>query len=85
MRDLLEEAVREYNRYRSPEVAARLIELRGSRFRVEFTGPFCRTCGFYDYFDDFRYVLLDLGVKSRVAGVEEVDEGAVVEFELEQG
>ncbi|RLG49904.1 MAG: hypothetical protein DRN96_08830 [Thermoproteota archaeon] len=83
MRKILEKAIEEYNRYRSPEVTAKLKAIAEGRFKVEFTGPFCSTCGFYDYFDDFRYVLLGIGVKSRIARVVELDEGAVVEFELE--
>ncbi len=84
MRSILEKAIREYNKHRSPEVAASLISIEGKKFKVEFTGPFCTSCGFYDYFDDFRYVLLDLGVKARITDIADVEDGAVVEFELEQ-
>ena len=79
----LEKAVKLYNRYRSPEATAEVVSVGGREFRVRFTGPFCRTCGFYDYFDDFKYELEDLGVRvSIVEVVEEVD-GATVTFRVE--
>ena len=60
---ILEEAIAEYNKYHAPEAVASLIEVHEKSFLVKFSGPFCYTCGFYDYFDDFKYVLVDLGLK----------------------
>ncbi len=42
-------AVDEYNMYRSPEAKARLT--------IDFEGTFCKTCGVYDYLEDFIYGL----------------------------
>lgn len=50
---------------------------------MEFKGPYCHTCGFYDYFDDYRVFLEELGLKSKIVKIREVEEGAVVDFELE--
>ena len=76
------EAIGEYNRYRSPEVVAKLIEFREDSFVVEFRGSFCLTCGYYDYFDDLVFILEDRGVKARIKSIEEIEDGAVVEFRL---
>ena len=80
---ILKKTIEEYNKYRAPEIIARLISIDNSKFRIEFTGHFCFTCGFYDYFDDFRFLLEELKVKAEITEIEEIDEGAVVTFTLE--
>jgi superoxide reductase len=54
-------AIRTYNKFRSPEVIAELVETdeHNRTFTILFKGTFCRTCGFYDYFEDFAYDFLD--------------------------
>jgi len=79
----LEATIREYNKYRTHEVITRLISIDNSSFRIEFTGHFCFTCGFYDYFDDFRFLLEELNVKAMITEIVEIEEGAVVTFTLE--
>lgn len=76
----LEKAVNEYNKYRSSEVTAKIVSMSGKSIKIEFSGPYCRSCGFYDYFDDFRYTLEDLGIKSSVDEIEETEEGVFVTF-----
>jgi superoxide reductase len=80
LRKMVEEAIEEYNKYRSPEATAKLVSMNGKILRIEFLGPYCRTCGFYDYFEDFVYVLEDFGTKSQIDEVEETDNGAIVTF-----
>lgn len=80
---ILKNTIEEYNKYRTPEVIARLISFDNANFRIEFSGHFCYTCGFYDYFDDFRFLLEELKVKAEIKEIEEIDEGAVVTFTLE--
>ena len=75
-------AVAEFNKYRSPEATARLVFSRGAKFEVDFSGHFCRTCGFYDYFDDFLIMLQEAGVVAKRSRVNERDDGALVEFRL---
>ncbi|MHA1209320.1 MAG: hypothetical protein ACTSSA_07310 [Candidatus Freyarchaeota archaeon] len=84
LRKVVEDAVEEYNRYHSPEATARLISISDDSVIIDFRGPYCRTCGFYDYFEDFRYTLLDHGVKSEMSEVEETEEGAVVTFSVSE-
>ncbi len=73
--------VEKYNKYFSPEAHAKLVSFEGDSFRILFTGSFCHTCGFYDYFDDFRIFLEELGVMTEIKDVEELDDGAIVRFE----
>ena len=75
-------AIEEYNRYRSPEVTAELSSMSRDAFEVRFTGPFCYSCGYYDYFEDFRLELEDLGLRAKIVEVREIAEGAVVRFEI---
>ncbi|MEM2144862.1 MAG: hypothetical protein QW279_05845 [Candidatus Jordarchaeaceae archaeon] len=74
------ESIKEYNKYRSPEATAKMISMDENSIRIEFTGPYCRTCGFYDYFGDFVYVLKDFGIESQMDEVEETEDGAIVTF-----
>jgi len=82
IREKIAKAIEEFNRYRSPEAKARLVSLNKKSFKIEFTGSFCRTCGFHDYFDDFKIFLEELELKVEIGKIKEIDEGAVVEFKL---
>ena len=50
-------AVENYNKYRSPEATAKLVEVGKHGFILEFEGVFCSSCGVHDYFEDFIYEL----------------------------
>ncbi|MEM0456159.1 MAG: hypothetical protein QXE40_04255 [Nitrososphaerota archaeon] len=75
-------SIEEFNKYRSPEANARLISFDKSIIKIEFTGPFCRTCGFYDYFDDLRIIFEEMGLKTEITLIEETEDGAIVDFKL---
>lgn len=77
-------AVSEFNQYRSPEATARFVSKGQGTVRIDFSGPFCRTCGFKDYFDDFRIFLEEEGLKTRIEGIEETENGALVDFAIIQ-
>lgn len=81
-REEVEHAVEEFNRYHGAEARARIIEWLDDGFKVKFEGSFCLTCGFYDYFDDLAFVLREKGYSVEVAGVEEIEGGAVVEYKF---
>jgi hypothetical protein len=53
-------AVEAYNRYRSPEATAKLVEVEKHGFVIEFEGTFCSSCGVQEYFEDFIYELEDI-------------------------
>jgi len=53
-------AARRYNRYRSPEVVARVERLEGGELTVVFRGSSCRSCGSYDYLEDFALEASDV-------------------------
>ena len=75
-------AIDEFNKYRAPEAKATLISQGENSFKIEFKGSFCRTCGFYDYFDDYRILLQETGLETKIREIEEIDEGAIVIFEM---
>lgn len=79
----IKKAIGEFNKYRFPEAKAKLISTNEKFFKIEFTGSFCRTCGFYDYFDDFKIFIEEMGLKARVVEINEEDNGAVVAFMME--
>lgn len=69
LKDAVAEAISEYNKYRSPEARAKLVRLSEKELILDFEGSFCRTCGVYDYLEDFIYELqkfadVNLKVKS---------------------
>jgi hypothetical protein len=76
------EAIRDFNKYRSPEATAKLLKFDKKEIVVDFSGTFCRTCGFYDYFDDLKIFLEEKGVKSKVSKIEGKENGAIVIFSL---
>ena len=50
-------ALTEFNKWHGSEAVAELVKLEGPSIVVELSGPFCRTCGLYDYFDDLKLEL----------------------------
>jgi hypothetical protein len=83
--DVVDRAVEEYNRFRSPEAFARIIERRGDGFVVEFSGSFCATCGVYDWLEDLRYEIrrLDLELDAVIEDWKQIsDDTIIVEFKL---
>jgi hypothetical protein len=82
IKEKIVKAVKDFNKYTAPESKARLVSLSDGSFKIEFTGPFCRTCGFHDYFDDFKILLEEIGLGTKIAEIKEMDEGAAVKFEL---
>ena len=71
LRKAVEKAVREYNRYRSPEATAKLVRINGSRAVIVFEGSFCETCGINEWVTDMKYVMEDLGIEAELEAIEE--------------
>jgi hypothetical protein len=76
------EIIDEFNKYRAPEAKAKLVSQGENSFKIKFKGSFCGTCGFYDYFDDYRILLQEIGIETKIREIEEIDEGAIVIFEI---
>jgi len=88
LKELIEKAIAEYNMYRSPEAKAKLIEINKEKNQiiVEFKGPFCRSCGIYDYFEDLIYELKRINneVKIKINSIEEFDyEKFIVKYDID--
>ena len=80
---ILKEAIPEFNRIRVPEVEATPKEITEEDFTVFFSGSFCTTCGYYDYFEDLLYLLLDdYGLKTEIVEIKQENEGDYVRFRL---
>lgn len=83
---VIDNAINEYNKYRVPEVKAELISFQDESLVLEFDGSFCTTCGYYDYFEDFRFLLEhEFGLDAKITEIEETPEGAIVEFSVSKG
>ena len=70
--DIVKKAIDEYNRYRSPEANAELVDLNLSRgtLLVRFAGSFCMTCGLIDWIEDLAYIIEDHGIKAKLMDVD---------------
>ncbi len=68
---LIRRAVKLYNRYRAPEATARLVTRKGDTFYIAFDGTYCETCGLYDWIDDMRYVMNELGLEAEIIKLNE--------------
>lgn len=64
------------------EAEVEVIKVEGDSAVVKFGGNMCYTCGTYDYFEDFAYMIGDeLGEEWSVASYSQTDEGEyIVEF-----
>lgn len=82
LKQTIEESIKEYNRYRSPEITSRLIAIGGQSFNIEFTGSFCYSCGFFDYFDDYKILLEEKGLATSINEIVEIYKGAHVNFKI---
>ncbi len=80
MKKKIAESINLFNRYRSPEATASLSRLADGVAEVEFSGEFCRTCGYHDYFEDLVIFLKDQGLNAKICKINEKDGGAVVSF-----
>ena len=75
-------AVERFNHFRSPEATAEITAVEGDVITLKFSGPFCRSCGVYDYFEDLIYFL---DGKARILDYKKVEDGFVVRYKLEGG
>ena len=83
LKGTLDVALYEFNRIRTREVEAKVVEHFDGGFKVFFSGSFCHTCGYYDYFEDLLYLLLDdYGVETEITKVTQEEEGDYVSFQL---
>ncbi len=82
LKEKIEKAISEYNRYRSPEFTAHLISLREGEIVVAYTWHGCSTCGLYDYFEDLIYNLEEVGIKAKIKEVREEENGFVVIYQI---
>ena len=71
---LISRTIEIYNRYRSPEVKAKLLSLDNQGFTIEFEGIFCQSCGVVEYFEDFIFHLKSLNkrVDVEIQGYEQI-------------
>jgi len=83
LKGTLDVALHEFNRIRTNVVEAKIVEYLDGGFKVFFSGSFCHTCGYYDYFEDLLYLLLDdFGVETKITAVTQEAEGDYVSFHL---
>lgn len=82
MEDAVRRAIEVFNKYHSPEATARIIGIEDEFVEVEFSGPFCRTCGYYDYFEDLVSEADELGLRMEIVYIRDLVEYAVVRFRV---
>ncbi|MCS7121909.1 MAG: N-acetyltransferase [Archaeoglobaceae archaeon] len=73
------EAVDKFNKYRSPEAKAEIVEISDESAVVKMSGPFCVSCGVFDYFED-----LAVEANAKVVNYREIDDGFIVRYELKE-
>jgi hypothetical protein len=82
LNEKITQAIETFNKYRSPESHAELNSMGQDSFSIVFSGHFCRSCGYMDYFDDFVIFLEESGISTEIIDVKEVDEASVVNFRI---
>jgi hypothetical protein len=53
--ELIRKTIILYNRYRSPEAVAKLVQVSPETVTIAFSGSFCYSCGVIDYIEDFAH------------------------------
>jgi hypothetical protein len=81
MREIIENAIEEYHKYRS-DVVIRLVTLEAKGFTLEFDGDFCHTCGLADEYQLVKFFLEDKGLIVDVAEITEFEEGFIAKFKI---
>ena len=84
LKNLVLRTIEVYNKYRSPEATAKLVALEKDGFTIEFEGPFCRSCGVKDCFEDFICELEDVSKEFRVE-VKETEPTGPQSFRVQYG
>ena len=79
---IVEVTIKEYNKYRYPESIAKLVSFEKKTIKIEFSGPFCYTCGFYDYFDDFIIFLEKKGIHVGLVKIKETNDSVIIPFSM---
>ncbi len=82
LKEKVERAISEYNKYRSPEFTAYLIDIKENELIVAYTWHGCATCGLYDYFEDLIYNLEEVGIKAKIKEIKEEENGFVVIYQI---
>lgn len=80
--EFAERAAARFKELFGAEAEVEILEAGRELVRARFGGNMCYTCGTYDYFEDFAYMLSDeAGEEWAVAGYEQLETGDyVVEF-----
>lgn len=71
------EAIERFNKYRSPEANAKIVEIDHKKALVEISGPFCTSCGIFDYFEDIA-----VEANAKILEYKEVENGFRVTYLL---
>ncbi len=68
LREIITLAVEYYNRTRSPEATAKVVDINEKEgiVTVEFRGSFCLTCGIVDWVEDFAYIIKSMGYDAKL-------------------
>ena len=78
-------AIEKYNKYHSPEATAKFVKSSKNFTIIEFSGPFCRSCGVSDWFDDFKVELEKKRVRVNILDIKEKNDSYLVKFNLRRG
>ena len=73
-KEAIQNAIEEYNKYRSPRATVKLLNYSKKEIEVEIKGTFCRSCGMEDYFIDLVYELEREGINAELLGFEKVED-----------
>jgi hypothetical protein len=82
--EIILKIIEKYNRFRSPEATAKFIDKKNGKILINFSGPFCSSCGVIDYFEDFVIEANSKNLKLIIKNVEQMDlNNYFVEFKEE--
>lgn len=86
LKEFVDKAIEIYNQYRSPEAIAKLVKLDKDKLVLDISGPYCRSCGLSDWFEDFSIELSRISNhRAELAAFEAIDDEVYrVEYALKE-
>lgn len=85
--EVVEETIKEYNKYRRPIAEAKILRIDDEELTLEVSGTLCHTCGFVDYLEDFVYEMerVTNEYRARLENYEMIsDDRFIVKYRIEK-
>ena len=82
VKEIAETAVKEFNKYRSPEIVATFLSIDDEGLKIRFAGSSCEVCGKESDYQTVVYFLQENGIETNIAKITDFEEGFIATFKI---